>query len=733
MRRHRQRLQVQTFPFLAVLLCTMGSLILLLLVIDRRAKAVARAKANQTVQQTAQKAAEAEAKRAADRQAEWERKRRELRLRLAQQERDVSTQIQAVKEQTIAAAGKLREDEARLVDLRQRLHNEETLLRQDRQSLQARHMDVEKADDMKEAAQKEATRLATELSQLEQVLIGLKALRQKEQQTYSVMPYLGRNGENRRPIYVECGAEGVVFHPDRLVLAGLGLTPLAVRQELDRRVAEQHRTGPETTPYLLLLVRPEGLDNYYVMHTALAGLKIDFGYELIDRDWVLDFSEKGQLVQGSPWHNAGPGREAVPAPPVIGTGRPSGSGKASQRVAGLGVPAPSGFGSSPGSGVQGGVVGLRGPGVGSQLVGGEYSIQSPRYSGFGPLLSPGGGADSGSSQTAGTGYSGQGAPDTAGGPVGPIRKSALPWLAAGSPQGNRGYGTSLFPIAGLGSGPGPGAVAEGPRIAGPEGPGPRLSGQTGTAGTGGSWTALQPSGPVGLAGSPGGSSSASGLGPPAGSNSGAGVAIASQGLAGAPQAASTPVGVPSLLPPVPGSNPGQPTGAQQASSAGRPPAGSPGVGGDHPGERAEQGASEPGSITAGAVLSSLRQTVRKSALPLGRLIADRDWIISIECQAEQVVLLSTGQQFPTGTLRRSTELQHPLTEAVRRLIDHRQATVRPGEPPYRPILRFRVQPDGLRSYYAANAVLDDLHLATTRENVQNAKPPLPDPFRSRDP
>ena len=37
MRRRRQTLQVSTFPFLAVLLCAMGSLILLLLVIDRRA------------------------------------------------------------------------------------------------------------------------------------------------------------------------------------------------------------------------------------------------------------------------------------------------------------------------------------------------------------------------------------------------------------------------------------------------------------------------------------------------------------------------------------------------------------------------------------------------------------------------------------------------------------------------------------------------------------------------
>ena len=45
MRRRRDGLKPETFPFLAVLLCALGALILLLLIMDRRAKAVARAKA----------------------------------------------------------------------------------------------------------------------------------------------------------------------------------------------------------------------------------------------------------------------------------------------------------------------------------------------------------------------------------------------------------------------------------------------------------------------------------------------------------------------------------------------------------------------------------------------------------------------------------------------------------------------------------------------------------------
>jgi hypothetical protein len=43
--RKRKKLEVSTFPFLAVLLCTMGALILLLLVMDKKAKKAAFEKA----------------------------------------------------------------------------------------------------------------------------------------------------------------------------------------------------------------------------------------------------------------------------------------------------------------------------------------------------------------------------------------------------------------------------------------------------------------------------------------------------------------------------------------------------------------------------------------------------------------------------------------------------------------------------------------------------------------
>jgi hypothetical protein len=58
----------------------------------------------------------------------------------------------------------------------------------------------------------------------------------------------------------------------------------------------------------------------------------------------------------------------------------------------------------------------------------------------------------------------------------------------------------------------------------------------------------------------------------------------------------------------------------------------------------------------------------------------------------------------------------PLLAALREMIDRRQATVRPGEPPYRPHIRFKVWPEGLRTYYLAYPALEVLQVPMTREN-----------------
>src|SRR5205823_220051 len=104
MRRQRQKLQVSTFPFLAVLLAAMGSLILLLLVMDRRAKIVARSKAKELLAAREQRSVEAEEKRRQD----WEQERAALHAHLATQVQDLVTRQGQERGQSEQLAGRIR-------------------------------------------------------------------------------------------------------------------------------------------------------------------------------------------------------------------------------------------------------------------------------------------------------------------------------------------------------------------------------------------------------------------------------------------------------------------------------------------------------------------------------------------------------------------------------------------------------------------------------------------------
>ena len=97
---------------------------------------------------------------------------------------------------------------------------------------------------------------------------------------------------------------------------------------------------------------------------------------------------------------------------------------------------------------------------------------------------------------------------------------------------------------------------------------------------------------------------------------------------------------------------------------------------------------------------------------------DRDYIILLECRANAVVLHPFGNSFSAESLAADNGGGVLLQEAIRRLITRRQATVRPGEQPYRPQVRFLVRPDGLRSLYRAYPVLEGLHVPLTRQNLE---------------
>src|SRR5262245_37837593 len=217
MRRPRRKLEVNTFPFLAVLLCAMGSLILLLMAMDRRAKLAAQNKAREellarkSLIETARSTAHEEAQKAAE--ADWRGRKAELEKRL-QAEHD------ALARQLVALLADLARAED---DLRGQAGRADTLTRQGAEAnrnIEARTADLrsqqallDTAQDQEKGERRVREQLTRQLLDLEAALKAVEARKALEKPVFSLIPYKGKQGASRKPIYVEVGRDAIVFHP----------------------------------------------------------------------------------------------------------------------------------------------------------------------------------------------------------------------------------------------------------------------------------------------------------------------------------------------------------------------------------------------------------------------------------------------------------------------------------------------------------------------------------------
>jgi hypothetical protein len=752
MRRRRHRLEVSTFPFLAVLLCAMGSLILMLLVLDRRAKAAARERAYRAVEQVAAE----ELRLAEAREQEWEQRRQALHAQLLAQEGELNSQIAAIQRQIAAAQTNLAAEEERQKSGRERLLDEQKRLAHLEEDIRDRKAEAANAETKAQDSNQEFRRLTAELRSLERTLAELKALRAKQQNTYSVVPYRGRRGDSRAPLYLECAPSGLIFHPDKKTIASPRTAASEIKTEVERRVAQQRAKlnlaagAPNLTPYLLLLVRPDGITTYYLTLKCLQGLDLDFGYELIDADWVLEFPKDGESAKPQPWMVTEKPASANPAQPPI-TPRPAPMGL-SMRAGGGG----SGSGGRP---AETGTAGSgAGSGTGPLRAAGKAQLSEPGASVPGPQVSkPGASATGPRPSEPGASATG---PLPSAASIGPpiVRDGSLSTgrpvgVAFGSAPGQPGSsGPSDAPsVFSRGSGPltdGAGQPSAPPVLAlpgsnpvgGTRGPG--IAGSPSQGAVGGS-----PGGPGQVAATPGQPGGQSGRLLPGTTGSGPGTAMASSPYAavktdsGGPSPATASVGtltpgasspaggsdapgVPHTPTPVPTSTAQGPRGpeGQAASGNGMSQAKGTSAGGANAG--AGQGVSVPGGsrlAPLAAISNELAKPKRPARPPEVRPVilgGDRDYIILLECRANAVVLHPFGNSFSAESLAPDNGGAVLLQEAIRRLIARRQATVRPGEQPYRPQVRFLVRPDGLRSLYRAYPVLEGLHVPLTRQNLE---------------
>jgi len=262
-----------TFPFLAVLLCVIGALVLLLVINVTNSRASARSQVQSELTEAIEEAQE----------------RSDYLV-------SISEELQARRQQVGKQIELRRSELARAEDHIERLEKE--LL-----ETQAR---LQKLDDTQESSELKAnnpSRIEELQDRIEEQKLRLaEAIARRKDQTpaFSIIPYEGANRTTRRPVYLECTAQGVVIQPEGVLVSieDLG-PPHGPGNPLDAalrvlRNAYQTRDaiyGITIPPYPLLLVRPDGIASYALARSAMSGWDDQFGYELIDAQMDLAFPD----------------------------------------------------------------------------------------------------------------------------------------------------------------------------------------------------------------------------------------------------------------------------------------------------------------------------------------------------------------------------------------------------------------------------------------------------------
>ena len=277
-------MKVSLFPFLPVLLCMMGAMIMLLVVVAQSVREQAISPAAKTPEtQTTMTVEEAEELRykidASAEEADWYAENYVIVRQNAEEElADLQAKLALAEKET----QKIEDELARLKQLAQQLDTE----------TQATPEEVEHLKRLLAQQQQRKEEAELELAELQ------KDAAQKEK-SYAIVPYRGASGTYRRPIYIECGNGKVIIQPE-----GIELVP-GDFHVLDRpdnpfdtalRVIRQYymetnQTARGSEPYPLFIIRPSGVDMYDNALQATKNWVKDFGYEIVNEDWHIQYPE----------------------------------------------------------------------------------------------------------------------------------------------------------------------------------------------------------------------------------------------------------------------------------------------------------------------------------------------------------------------------------------------------------------------------------------------------------
>ncbi|MEI6659294.1 MAG: hypothetical protein WCO76_12255 [Planctomycetota bacterium] len=522
---------ISLFPFLAVLLCTMGSLLVVLVIFSRSAKLAGIA--------AAEKAREAAAAAVAGERQELELAREELGWRI--------DHVRSMRDRTADDLAKARMQLAGTEENARQLADELDALARVVEALES---EAAQADDQT------ILELERKLAEARKAYDEAKEKLAEKPPAYAVVPYEGANGTHRRPLYIECCIDGVFLQPEGIRFGpadfegppGPG-NPLAsalraAREHIAKNPGESG--DPNVQPYPLLIVRPSGVMAYYAARESIQSWGSEFGYQFVDEDWTLTYPPRDTaladaemraieearrrlewLAQVRPPKRTKPAtqyRAATTRGGVVSNSGPSVLGDQSRfdwtedKAGGnAGGPPGRGFSAGGGSGDGSGDGALAsGEGGGDAILGNRYAGPSKFYSGG---AAGGGGPGGGDGLTAGG--SGGGAAAGNGGSVGPgLAQGGGPYDASAGRDGMGPGGLAASGAAGGASADGDSqGTASGVPGSSPAGSG-ASEGATGSAAGGGQAASGMAAGTAGGAGGAEGTSTAGGAG--AGGSGGSG-------------------------------------------------------------------------------------------------------------------------------------------------------------------------------------------------------------------
>ncbi|WP_153555864.1 hypothetical protein [Roseimaritima sediminicola] len=271
--RRRATLSPSLFPFLAVLVCTLGTLILFLALVAQ--------KAEQTAQQAVEDPDAPPPVEELVEQQQWKRER-----------------LIAIRD---AQTADLKERSSQLTHIEDHIRRLRDQLQQLREETAAA---AEDSDLDPHAQQQQIVLLEQQIDAEKKRLEELREQVSGRPPRVVIVPHQGPNGTDQRPIYVECTADGLRLQPEGAFISKLqvesargpaGGNPLDAALRTIRYHWQQ--TDPDgPAPYPLLIVRPDGIETYAAARAAMQRWDDQFGYELVPGEVELAFPEpNGQL------------------------------------------------------------------------------------------------------------------------------------------------------------------------------------------------------------------------------------------------------------------------------------------------------------------------------------------------------------------------------------------------------------------------------------------------------